>query len=173
MTAREEFVVALDTYVTEHFNYCSEDKYRPTTLEQVDARRTEILRLFDAAHPAKAEAGWADDLARVADMLDAYANLMREKVPADEIERWHYLPEVEDYAARLQAAPHASGAGEVEHKVWHDHYYQAFMRWLEDDHTHWISDKDAAWQAWMYLHDEGLTPIPDAAMSASKEASDA
>lgn len=67
--------------------------------------------------------------------------------------------------AVASAAPPAPGAEKVDPKVWHDHYYQAFMRWLEDDSTHWINDKDAAWQAWIYLHEEGLTTYPEAAMS--------
>lgn len=43
-----------------------------------------------------------DALVRAAEMLDAYYNLIVEKVPAAEMERWHYAPEAQDFANQLR-----------------------------------------------------------------------
>ncbi len=48
----------------------------------------------------------------------------------------------------------------VAHKDYHKAYCDSFDAWVADDATHWLDDKDAAWQAWMYLHDNGLTVTP-------------
>lgn len=36
---------------------------------------------------------------------------------------------------------------------------ETFDQWVEDDATHWLCDKDAAWQAWMYVHQEKVYPM--------------
>src|SRR5690554_4005931 len=36
---------------------------------------------------------------------------------------------------------------------------ETFDQWIEDDLTHWISDQDAAWQAWMYIHEWKVFPM--------------
>ena len=50
----------------------------------------------------------------------------------------------------------------MSHAEYHKAYSDTFDKWVYDDWTHWTCDKDAAWQAWMYLHDEGLTVAPPA-----------
>jgi len=37
---------------------------------------------------------------------------------------------------------------------WDSTVEQTFNIWLEDDFTHWLNDRDAAWQAWQHLHEE-------------------
>ena len=35
----------------------------------------------------------------------------------------------------------------------------SFDTWLADDSTHWIGEQDAAWQAWMYVHEQTVEPL--------------
>jgi hypothetical protein len=148
----------------------------------MDEPRFEALRAVDRlpfgthklyTHPAPKADADAD-----ADAAACAGDLIFSNGPGDVVvtmdDTWHavavtrqnedgkILSVIWEYVA---ASPARVGEDRDYGKVWHDHYYQAFMRWLEDDSTHWINDKDAAWQAWMYLHEYGLTTYPEAAMS--------
>ena len=35
----------------------------------------------------------------------------------------------------------------------------SFDAWLAEDSTHWIGEQDAAWQAWMYVHEQTVEPL--------------
>jgi len=68
--------------------------------------------------------------------------------------------EREKFRAELAALKTQQEGRQAKYREWFSEMVgEPFESWLNDDFTHWISDEDAAYQAWQYLHENKIYPL--------------
>jgi hypothetical protein len=70
--------------------------------DDISVRRDIRSRIVYDAPPAPVDAG-AVDFQHIAGMLESYVSCIKEYALANDLERWHYIPEVEEQAAILRS----------------------------------------------------------------------